>query len=298
VDDVTSPTREKVAVFGHEHGLVGVLTLPTDAPPAGQPYVILLSTGILHRVGSNRLWVTLARVLGAAGIPSLRFDLSGIGDSERRGDVTSIRESVERDIAEAIAYLHTAQGADRFVLVGLCSGAYDACHAALGEPRVIGAAMVDMPGPFRSWRHTVHHLKARAFRRASWQAPVRKALYYSRELLRTGLPRHARDSDGYVVGARSSLTRERLGKELGQLLDRGVKLCIAFTAGLEDNYNHRTQFRHVFPAAARHPALTYAYFPDADHLFSAASSRAQLVDAVVMWILQLSPSPVGRSDAL
>jgi alpha-beta hydrolase superfamily lysophospholipase len=296
VDVVTTPFQEKVAVFGEGRSLVGVLTIPTGAQPSGPPHVILLSTGILHRVGSNRLWVTLARALGTAGIASLRFDLSGIGDSERRGNVASIRESVERDIAEAIDYLHATQGADRFVLVGLCSGAYDACHAALGEPRVVGAAMVDMPGPFRTWRHTAHHLIARVFRLASWRDPVRKALYYSREILRTGLPGRARDNDGYVVGARSSLTRERLELELNRLLDRGVRLFIAFTSGLEGNYNHWSQFRHVFPAAARHPALSFAYFPDADHLFSAATSRAQFLNLLLAWIQQLSPSPIGRSD--
>jgi len=283
VDVVTAPVREKVAVFGEARGLVGILTLPASEPPPGAPCVILLSTGILHRVGSNRLWVTLARALGAEGIVTLRFDLSGIGDSERRREVGSLRESVERDIAEAITYLHSTQGADHFVLVGLCSGAYDAFHAALGETRVIGAVMVDMPGPFQTWRHTAHHLMARVLRPASWRDPVRKAALYAREFLGARQPAHDH-GDGYVVGGRSSVTREQMGAELGQLLGRGVKLHFAFTPGIETNYNHRTQFRHTFPLAARHPALSYDYFPEADHVFSAPSSRAQLINAIVTWI--------------
>src|ERR1017187_10367218 len=149
---VSPPIREKVAVFGDRRGLVGVLTTPSSELGQRAPHFILLSTGILHRVGTGRLWVSLARALGSCGFTSLRFDYSGIGDSERRGDVGSISDHMDRDVAEAITYLRKTQGAERFVLVGLCSGANDALITTENNPRVVGAVLIDMLGPFRTWR--------------------------------------------------------------------------------------------------------------------------------------------------
>jgi pimeloyl-ACP methyl ester carboxylesterase len=288
---VSGPIQEKVAVFGEARGLVGILTLPTGEPAPQAPHVVLLSTGILHRVGTSRLWVTLARALGEAGFTTLRFDYSGIGDSERRRDAISMRQSVERDIGEAIGYLNKTRGAERVVLVGLCSGAYDALLAALREPRVVGAVLIDMPGPFHSWRHTAHHLLARVLRPASWRNPLRKLLYHSRMLLPAAGP-EPDDGEGYVFGGRSPAARDRMRGQLAQLLARQLKLYVVFTSGIESNYNHRSQFRTTFPAAARHPALAFEYFPGSDHGFSMRNERTRLVEGIVRWM----PRDSGNAD--
>lgn len=289
MDVVSRPVQEKVAVFGEARGLIGVLTLPTGDPGLQAPHVVLLSTGILHRVGTSRLWVSLARALGAAGLACLRFDYSGIGDSERRRDVGSMRESVERDIADALAYLSKTRGAERIVLVGLCSGAYDALLVAQEDRRVVGAVLIDMPGPFLTWRHTVHHLLQRALRPASWKHPLQKFLYHSRMLLPAGPADAPDDGAGYVFGGRSPAARERMHAQLMRLLERQVELYAIFTAGIETNYNHRSQFREVFPAAARHPAFSYDYLPDADHGFSVRSDRAGLIAGIVRWARTVTP---------
>ena len=45
---------------------------------------MLVNEGNTHHIGQARIWVDLARVLGAAGFRTLRFDLSGNGDSGTR----------------------------------------------------------------------------------------------------------------------------------------------------------------------------------------------------------------------
>jgi hypothetical protein len=304
MDVVTGAYREKVSTFGEERGLVGILTVPAGERAVGVPHVLLLNSGILHRVGTNRLHVTLARRLAAVGITTLRFDLSGIGDSERRREVLSLRESVERDIADAIQYLSAVQGAGGVVLMGLCSGAYDSMHAALSEPRVVGAVLVDIPGPFRTWRHIAHHLGARLFRLASWRRPLEKAAHYGRALVRPhGAPYSAAGAaveGGYFVGARSTAPRQLMAGQLATLLDRGVRLLVIFTSGVETNYNHRSQFRTTFPKAAAHPSLSFDYFEEANHAFGRRADRARLVETVVSW-MQRQPFeavPDGQLDAV
>jgi pimeloyl-ACP methyl ester carboxylesterase len=288
VDAVNDAYREKVVSFGEERGLVGVLTWPNGVPGAVAPHVVILNAGILHRVGTNRLHVTLARRLAAIGITTLRFDLSGIGDSERRRDVPSLRESVEMDVTDAIGYMGTVQGERRVVLMGICSGAYDAMHAALDEPRVVGAVLVDIPGPFMGWRHVAHHVAARFFRPASWHNPIKKALGYGRVLLRPlGAPHSPTEltaSGQYFAGARSAAPQEQMAAQFAMLLDRSVRLLVVFTAGVETNYNHRTQFRATFPEAAAHPLLTFDYFMEADHAFDRRTERERLLKTVLDWM--------------
>jgi alpha-beta hydrolase superfamily lysophospholipase len=49
--------------------------------PAGDIGVVVVVGGPQYRVGSHRQFVLLARDLAAAGIPTLRFDTRGMGDS-------------------------------------------------------------------------------------------------------------------------------------------------------------------------------------------------------------------------
>ncbi|MGH7678898.1 MAG: alpha/beta fold hydrolase [Gemmatimonadaceae bacterium] len=274
--------QERVVQFGPERGLVGILTLPATAVVA--PHVVLLNSGVIHRVGSNRIYVELARALATAGITVLRFDLSGIGDSRRRTDVSSVRESVERDIADAIEYLASTRGSDQVVLMGLCSGAFDALTSAINQPRVIGAFMVDIPGPFQGWRHTLRHIAARLFRQASWRNPLRSLVGHSRKLV-TADARNGSSNGRYVVGARGTASRARMQDQLDALLARGVRLHFTFTAGLEENYNHPSQFRSTFPRAARHQSLSYDFFEERDHSFSTRDMRDRLVHRAVAWVL-------------
>ena len=78
---------EEVCRFGDRKSLVGIVTLP-ERPDHGQdlPAIILLNAGLAHRVGPQRLYVKMARHMASQGFAVLRFDFSGIGDSEPRTD--------------------------------------------------------------------------------------------------------------------------------------------------------------------------------------------------------------------
>ena len=74
--------NESALLLGSDASLAAVVTDPEPGAGAPQaPAVLWLSAGFLHRVGPNRLYVTMARRLAALGFTSVRFDFSGIGDS-------------------------------------------------------------------------------------------------------------------------------------------------------------------------------------------------------------------------
>jgi alpha/beta superfamily hydrolase len=137
--------------------LVGILTEPAgDA--ASELCVVLLNAGAVRRIGPNRMWVEAARRWAQRGVSTLRLDVEGLGDSD--GDDTDYRDDkglyVPKLVPQVLAALDALQEAgvaERFVLGGLCSGAYWAYHAAVQDERVLAAWMVNPailiwdPGP-------------------------------------------------------------------------------------------------------------------------------------------------------
>ena len=82
--------------------MVGILSLPAAPGPRG---VLIVTGGPQYRVGSHRQFVLLARALAARGVPVLRFDLRGMGDSE--GSARDYRAAAP-DIAGALAQFFDA----------------------------------------------------------------------------------------------------------------------------------------------------------------------------------------------
>ena len=126
---------ERVRWFGP----VRLFGIETEAEGGGDtgdlPVVVLLSSGSDSHVGPSRLWVRLARAWAATGtVRCVRVDLSGWGESQAHlGREESVLRPVEafddvREILEAIGR------PDRVVLLGLCSGAYQALESALEVP--------------------------------------------------------------------------------------------------------------------------------------------------------------------
>jgi pimeloyl-ACP methyl ester carboxylesterase len=83
-----------------------------------------------EKMWSHRVLVNFARHLAAQGVPVLRFDYFGDGESEGRFEDASVVSRV-RDIHDAIDFCLRETGATRVCLVGLGYGATLAMRAAL-----------------------------------------------------------------------------------------------------------------------------------------------------------------------
>jgi hypothetical protein len=282
--DVGAPFREKVVTFGPGCGLVGVVTLPSEPLPRA-PMVVLLNSGIIHRVGANRIYVAIARTLAGSGVTTLRFDLGGIGDSEVPAGAISLRQGAKRDIAAALDFLVATHGGERFVLAGLCSGAYDAFHTAVADFRVTGAVLLDIPGPFRGWRHHARHYGGRLVRPWTWRNPARTIAMYMKALPALRAAAALGAESAFSLGSRPTATRKAMATDLDLLLSRDVGLYFIFTAGRPDSYNHRSQFRSRFRRAAAHSALKVDFLADCDHTFSTRQSRARITGLVRDWVV-------------
>lgn len=118
---------------GRGSSLFGILSRPRTTVN-NLPVILFFNAGCVHHVGPNRLYVTLARKLAFLGFISYRFDLEGIGDSIAG---SSVRENhpypatAGANAQSTLEYLKVKFGYERFILLGLCSGAHTAFHAGL-----------------------------------------------------------------------------------------------------------------------------------------------------------------------
>jgi hypothetical protein len=186
------------------------------------------------------MWVELARRWAARGVPTLRIDLAGIGDAD--GDLESLREDegfyTSRFVGETRKVLDAlaARGLpDRFVLAGLCSGAYWSLHAALQDERVVGAYMVNSRALFWDWR-IPRVRNARNVRKVIDASTWQKLLRGEIAAQRLGDVVHDLGVAARTLPVRS-WSRRRLGRgadELDAALDSleraGVELLAVFTA--------------------------------------------------------------------
>ena len=118
--------------------LSGILHPGIDDATTG---VLVVVGGPQYRVGSHRQFVHLARALAEQGIPVLRFDVTGMGDSE--GDKKPF-EHLDDDIRAALdCFFQAVQGLKNVVLWGLCDGASAALLYAPKDIRVHGLVLVN-----------------------------------------------------------------------------------------------------------------------------------------------------------
>ena len=132
--------EQAVAFVCAGESLIGVIASTGSAAETG---IVVVVGGPQYRAGSHRQFVQLARVLGAAGYPTLRFDYRGMGDSSgaRRNF-----EEIDQDIDAAIdALMEWAPQLKRVVLWGLCDGASASLlylHSTR-DPRVAGLCLLN-----------------------------------------------------------------------------------------------------------------------------------------------------------
>ncbi|THC41691.1 hydrolase 1, exosortase A system-associated [Massilia sp. Mn16-1_5] len=120
--------------------LYGILSLP-QASSAARRGVLIVVGGPQYRAGSHRQFTLLARDLAAAGIPAMRFDYRGMGDSE--GDLQTF-ENVDADLRAAIdRFMAEVPGMTEVVLWGLCDGASAAALYAPQDARVAGLVLLN-----------------------------------------------------------------------------------------------------------------------------------------------------------
>jgi len=296
--------REQALLLGKRKSLVAIIAQEPVAARAAvdRPVIVILNSGIIHRVGPNRMFVRLARQLASAGHVVVRFDLSGIGDSEPRADELQPLEAALADIREVLDSLEASRQARRFVLVGLCSGADHSIVYGGGDPRVVGMVLIDPSIP-RTRGYYVRHYRGRMLRWRSWlnfacgRHPFWKALGRS---IAPALPL-ARSEDAELLAEplpdlQDIEVRAFLANAYGRAAAAGIDIMAVFTGGREDRHNGAMQLLEAFPEVAFGSRLRLEFMGSADHTFTSQDDRGNLLALITTWVGERS-SPARSPPA-
>jgi len=268
--------KETVLRFGPNKGLMGILTNP-DNCLADSPVAVILNAGITHRVGPFRLHVHLARRLAAQGFRVLRLDLSGRGDSQIRIGKQSNEERAKLDVQDAFDCLAEKLGVSKFVLIGLCSGAFDSHQVSVNDDRVVGAVFMDgivfrTPGFYL--RNSLRFLRPRYWRNAIKRRIGRKSAPSKTQKEAKEMAEAFFYSDG--------LDRESTRQDLESLVQRGVRMLFLYTDGYDDICG-RAQFREMYGLQPDSNLLQLEYYDKSEHTYRLTNNRSVAIDRIASW---------------
>jgi alpha-beta hydrolase superfamily lysophospholipase len=271
--------REQAVMIGRPQALVCVVSTPATAERARSPAVVFINTGIVHRVGDHRMYVTLARQLANAGHLALRFDLSGIGDSGRRAHAMNPEAAALEDIREVVDWAAAKFNLNEFVVVGLCSGSDIALRYGPTDRRVVGLVLLDPQIPPTA-RYYINYVRERIRRPRSWLtfASGRGPIWGGVATLITSM--WSREKEPIKLGSPADLEHQYRTS-----LANGIHLFVALTGGeLAWRQTYREQLLDAFPSVPFADKLRLEYFPTSDHTFSSAEDRSRLNDMIEGWL--------------
>jgi alpha-beta hydrolase superfamily lysophospholipase len=290
-----------IALDGVLAGLFGVVS---ESPRSDQAPVcaVLLNGGALRHIGPSRTWVEIARRWAARGVPTVRIDMPGIGESDgdAREPVPDASFYTPQRTEQTLAILDALASKglpDRFVLGGLCSGAYWSLHAALADPRVRGALMINLYSVFwsaelvaeRDTKDSLGALRGRAWRRL-----VNRDLTadQAKTALASIRPSQLRAGAGNPVERSQS---EQIERAFDRLRTQGTQGLLLFSRG-EGLYDQLVR-QGVARRIDRWPNLSIAQLPTSDHMFRAIWLQRHvhgLLDAALERVLESESDRSGR----
>jgi exosortase A-associated hydrolase 1 len=297
------PDERALSIACGNETLVGILSpaLSPAAAPATRGVLVVVG-GPQYRAGSHRQFALLARFLAARGIPVLRFDYRGMGDSS--GAARNF-EMVDEDIRSAIdAFQAAVPGLQQVVLWGLCDAAAAALYYAHRDARVAGLVLLN------PWARSAAGLARSTLKHYYWQRlrdpALWRKLFSGRLALGAsvasllGLLGAARQAapapeDTLAAPAVPAIPRDGSAPPLtpdlhARLLDgmerfRGRTLFIFSGADLTaQEFLDMTKASRRWQQLLAGPAVQQQTLAAADHTFSTRAWRDQVADWTAQWV--------------
>ncbi len=290
---------QTAVVFGEHEHLVGVMTAPNhDCLESTADFsdcaALIVTAGMLPSAGPFRLHVELSHALAESGMRSLRFDLSGIGESLAVGGSGSSLERAASEIASAIDWLQQAFGVERVILFGLCSGADDALYAATRDDRIVGLFSMDGCG-YRTrkfvWYRLIRKYLPKLFCMRAWKSRLGASQG-------SDAPTHESLKLGGDV--REFPDRETAAMQIAMLVEREVDLHFHYTGGVGEYYNYARQFYDMFASAPdsmrkRIEKVTTSFAPESDHVAFLLEHRDAMISLAKKRMLEMGKRLSVRS---
>lgn len=273
-----------------DDSLFGILSIPDQPLSRG---VLIVVGGPQYRVGSHRQFTLLARYLATAGIPVMRFDYRGMGDSE--GEIRTF-ENIHDDLHTAIdQFFFALPHLKELVIWGLCDAASAALFYAHQDQRITGLILLN---PWvRTEQSAVktyikHYYATRLFQPDFWRK-IRSGRYNPKATLRFlfqslfTLMKKERNEIPSIDSLHSDSNRTPLPERMLTGLNRFTGKVFIITSGDDltakeflDLINHSRDW----DIALKIKKAECKHLPDANHTFSSSEWRNQVATLTESWV--------------
>ena len=288
--------RERAIAFdGGGQQLYAVISEPFDAPASGT--VILFNAGAIRRIGPNRMWTEAARRWAAAGVAVIRLDVEGIGDAggENSAYIAGDESFYVPELtgqARAALDLAVKEGLpDRFLLAGLCSGAFWAFEIAANDARVEAIVMLN-PRLLAFDADAEGNRELRKIGRIFTRKGLRNLLHEKRKLRRIArFAAYLLKTPVRLLSNPEEISDDRVWNAFRRMRGRGQRIDIAFS-GDEPLHDELQQEGKI--AELKAMGVTFHQFPYTSHTLKPVKAQqaanAILDDAVA----RAFPAPAAR----
>jgi exosortase A-associated hydrolase 1 len=254
--------------------------------------VLIVVGGPQFRAGSHRQFVLLARHLADNGVPVMRFDVRGMGDSS--GAPRQFHQ-LNDDIKAAIDnFLKECPHLHQVVIWGLCDAASAALFYAYQDARVAGLVLLN-PWIFTKQGAAKTYLKYYYWQRLTSQSFWRKLFAFKFDYMES-----IKSLRSFIKQAKNSASNES-SEKASDIIDMELPLPIRMRESLRqftkpvlfilsgqdltakefiDVTNNDAEWQLLINS----PRVNKYYFPEADHTFSTAVWRNQVADWTLNWI--------------
>jgi alpha-beta hydrolase superfamily lysophospholipase len=274
------------------------------------PTAFFMDAGTIDHVGPAHLWVDFARKWASRGVRSCRFDFSGLGDSPLHPGqrFPTIRSPHAFDDLREVIHAVVPEDPQNVVLVGTCSGSYQAIEGSLTDhyrhivainPRLFFGSPELSRGkndPRRAAQQTnrkwvrllirpiladVLHRKARMLDTAKWPIQIQYSYPW--------IP-------AFVWGIINLIfLRNSPASTFGKLHDKGVTLFLII--GELDMVDLSRGDMGAIKRLDRSGRIKFKLVPGLDHGLHACGPREEMFDQVTEHVLGLHPEWSGPKDA-
>jgi len=310
-DTTQAAIREELFYFGENKARFAILSKPSDGGNPETPWVILSNSGALHTAGPNRLYTLLCRELAHAGMHCVRFDFPGVGDSIVVSPAIENGTYQTSNSTEIDSLLHTLQseyGAKKFILSGLCSGAFAAFHASLDlkHQPVVESLLVnpltfywkegmslDDPPPILNkmqehtqqlnlWQYYMHRIRDVS----SWKnlltakSDIRQVVRAIADRIKIEIHHSAKILTGLISGQNVSNV-EPLIRDVQDIIGSGRRMTCIFSVG---DPGYGLLMAHAGSIVRRYQKknlINIWFIEGANHTFTSRSSRSEFIRSVV-----------------
>jgi hypothetical protein len=284
--------QEQVVRFGSNDENIGIICRPKFSAVSNLKHKIgcvLSNTGVGHRVGPFRFHVDLARRLTHYGVTTLRFDLTGMGDSETSNSDENLNKRGVLESLQAMDILKNDHEIEQFILFGNCSAAdriqrlcdYIIKQNIFKNYSILGTIFID------NHAYPTNEFYSRRFFQRIFQ--TKRWLFAWRRIKKKMLAGSNNDTNVSLEIKKDLPSREQTEEVYHLLCQEKVRQLHIFTESVDIIFNHEKQFFEMFPKLKEFETdlLEIVYLRGVDHTLSYYAPRVKVLTLCEDWVRRI-----------